>query len=531
LKSVSVSVILADLRKQKAARANFTGRRAVSSRSIITDSPMKIQSRFLAAVLVALCASSHAQDKPAAAPSAEGARENVVKRAETLTEEQIKQSHDVAALSKLAQIYDSQHDLQRFIWALHRMTELMPNSGELRLQLAVAYAKNDDKTNAYDTLIRMQMQGFAYDIAKDPRFEPVHGTKVWDYLVANLQANAKQFGEGKTAFELAKGDHLYDALAWDAKRGQLLVGGAREGKVQLVDTTTGKLSDFITADANNGLFGVDALAVDGAHGKLYVATSATLIFKGFNADNAGKSGISEFDLASGKFLKNYTFAKSDGAHRLSALVVGKDGQVYAADGSRKQLFKLDSGELKVILSNPKLSYISALALSGDGHTLYMADFALGVFGFDLTKGQAFEPSHNSSSLVLGGIVGMHWFDGTLVVVENGMVPKRVMRLQLSADGRSIEGAMPLDAAQPSFDELGAGTVAGDKLYFFSNREDSLYDAQGVLTEADKLEPTRVFASNLRFAWGQKGVGSGLAPLPVDNGTLQKKPKTADADKH
>jgi len=491
---------------------------------------MKIQSPLLAAVLIALCASGYAQDKAAAAASAEAARENIVKRAEAMTEEQIKQSHDVAALSKLAQLYDKQNDMQRFIWTLHRITELMPNSGDLRLQLAMAYAKNDDKTNAYDTLIRMQTQGFAYDIAKDPRFEPIHGTKVWDYVVANLQANAKQFGEGKTAFELAKGDHLYDALAWDAKRSRLLVGGAREGRIQLVDTA-GKLSDFITADANNGLLGIDALAVDGAHGKLYVANSATAIYKGFNAENAGTAGISEFDLASGKFLKNYAFAKSEGAHRLTSLVVGKDGQVYAADGGRKQVFKLDGGALKQIINNPKLTYLSALALSGDGHTLYMADFSLGIFGFDLTKGQAFEPSHNSANLVLGGIVGMYWFDGTLAIVENGMVPKRVMRLQLSADGRSIEGAMPLDAAQPSFDELGSGAVAGDKLYFIANREDALYDARGVLTEADQLEPTRVFASNLRFAWGQKGVGPGLAPLAVDDGTLRKKQKATVGEKH
>ena len=491
---------------------------------------MKIQSRLIAAVIAALCASGYAQDKPAARPSAEAARETLIERAESLTEEQIKQSHDVAALSNLAQLYDAQHDVQRYIWTLRRITELMPNSGDLRLQLAMAYAKNDDKTSAYDTLIRMQMQGFAYDIAKDPRFEPVHGTKVWDYLVANLQVNGKQFGEGKTAFNLAKGDHLYDALAWDAKRGKLLIGGAREGKIQLADAA-GTVTDFIAADANNGLLGIDALAVDGARGKLYAANSATAIYKGFNADNAGKAGIAEFDLASGKFVKNYTFAKNEGAHRLTSLVVGKDGQVYAADGARKQVFKLDGGALKEIINNPKLSFLSALALSGDGHTLYMADFALGIFGFDLAKGQAFEPRYDASNLVLGGIVGMYWFDGTLTVVENGMVPKRVMRLQLSADGRSIEGAMPLDVAQPSFVELGPGAVAGDKLYFFTNREDGLYDARGVLTEADKLEPTRVFVSNLRFAWGQKGVGSGLAPLPVDNGTLTKTPKAAVDEKH
>ena len=493
---------------------------------------MKIQSWIFAGALASSCLAAGAQEKPAAdkAAAAQTVRENTVKRAQALTEEQIKESHDVPALSKLAQLYAAQNDTQRFIWALRRITELMPNSGDLRLQLAMAYAKVDDKSSAYDTLMHMQIQGFGYDIGKDPRFEPIHGTKVWDYLVANLQVNAKQFGEGKPAFELAKGDHLYDALAWDAKRKRFLVGGAREGKVQLADAS-GKLTDFISTDAHNGLWGIDALGVDAAHGKLYVASSATAIYKGFNADNAGQAGIFEFELGSGKFVKKYTFAKPDGAHRLTALAVGKDGQVFAADSARKQVFKLDGGSLKEILSNPKLTSISALALSDDGRTLYLADFALGVFGYDLTKGQAFEPRHNAANLVLGGIVGMHWYDGTLVIVENGMVPKRVMRLQLSADGRNIEGAMPLDAAQPAFEALGPGTVADDKLYFFTNREDALYDSHGVLTQPDKLEPARVFASNLRFAWGEKGVGSALAPLAVDDGSLLKAQENAAAEKH
>jgi hypothetical protein len=494
---------------------------------------MKIQSWVLAGTLACSCLAAGAQEKPAAdnAAAVEAARENTIKRAEALTEEQIKQSHDVANLSKLAQLYNAQNDSERFIWTLHRITELMPNSGDLRLQLAMAFAKKDDKTSAYDTLIRMQMQGFGYDIAKDSRFDLIHGTKVWDYLVANLQANGKPFGEGKIAFELAKGDHLYDAMAWDPKRGQLLVGGAREGKIQLVDGA-GKASDFISADATNGLLGIDAMAVDAAHGKLYVASSATAIYKGFNADNAGQAGVFEFELASGKFVNKYTFAGRGGSHRLNSLVVGKDGQVYAADGARRLVFKVDGGALKEILANPKLTFISALALSGDSRTLYIADFAQGIFGYDLVKSQAFELRYNAANLVLGGIVGMHSYDGTLAIIENGMVPKRVMRLKLSADGRSVEAAMPLDAAQPAFAELGPGAVAGDKLYFFTNLEDGLYDAHGVLTQADKLEPTRVFASNLRFAWDKKGVGSGLAPLSVDDGSLRKKPAgAAEGAKH
>ena len=492
---------------------------------------MKIQSWLLASLLASLCVAASAQEKPAA-PAATSPEDALAQKAEALTETQIEQSHDIPGLTRLAQLYNSRNDMPRFTWALQRVSELMPNSGDLKLQLAMAYAKQDDKTRAYDILVRMQTQGFGYDIAKDPRFDPIHGTKVWDYIVANLQVNAKQFGEGRVAFELPKGDYLFESLAWDAKRGQLLVGSVREGKVHLADDA-GKLTDFIAANADNGLWGVDALGVDAAHGKLYVASTASPQFKGFNADNAGKSGIFEFDLASGKFLHKYTFAQGSGAHALSGLAVGSDGQVYAADGARKQIFKLDDGKLKLIIENPRLTGISGLALSGDGKTLYLADFAQGIFGFDLSKSAAFELAHDPAKLVLGGIDGLNWYDGTLAVIEGGMVPKRVMRLKLSADGRSIASAMPLDVAQPAFAALGQATLAGDKLYFVANRQRGLYDSNGVLTDTDKLEPLRVFRSNLRFAWGQDGVSSGLAPLGVGNaGPAAKAVKPAhDGIKH
>lgn len=489
---------------------------------------MKIQSWLLASLLAPLCSIAFAQDKPAtaAAPPA-----TLANKAEALTQEQIKQSRDLAALTRLAQLYNSQQDMQRFTWVLERVVELVPNSGDLKLQLAMAYAKADDKTRAYDTLMHMQAQGFGYDIGKDPRFEPIHGTRVWDYIVANLQVNAKQFGEGKVAFDLPKGDHLFDALAWDAKRKKFLVGSAREGAIQLADDA-GKLTEFISANAENGLWGVDALGVDATHGNFYVASSASPQFKGFDKDNAGKAGVFEFDLASGKFLHKYILQQG-GVHILSSLVVGKDGQVYAADGARREIYKIDGDALRLLTSNPRLTGISALALSDDGKNLYLTDFSMGIFGFDLTKSAAFEVAYNPSSLVLGGIDALYWYDGNLVAIEGGMVPSRVMRLKLAADGRSIASAMPLDVAQPVFADLGRGTVAGDNLYFIANRQNALYDDNGVLTDAAKLEPVHVFRSNLRFAWGQSGVGSNMAPLEIGKPGDTRKPgvtpvKPADA---
>src|SRR5690348_4833748 len=100
---------------------------------------MKIQSLLLAIAAASACAGAAAQEKPAAdkAAAAAAARDAIVKRAEALSEDQIKKTHDIAALTRLAQIFNAKNDTQRLIWVLQRVGELMPNSGDLKLQLAL----------------------------------------------------------------------------------------------------------------------------------------------------------------------------------------------------------------------------------------------------------------------------------------------------------------------------------------------------------------------------------------------------------
>jgi hypothetical protein len=504
---------------------------AVRFRSnIIVDSSMKTQSWMLAAALALVLGSAAAQEKKASAASAQP---SVAQRAEALTEDQINQSHDITALTKLAQLYGSQNDDKRLAWVLRRVSELTPNSGDLKMQLALVYAKMGDKRNAYDTLMRMQSQGFGYDISKDSRFDPIHGTRVWDYIVANLQVNAKPFGEGTVAFDLPKTDNLMTAFAWDAKRKSLLVGSQREGSIQLVDEK-GKVTGLIKPSAENSLWGVDALGVDAVHGKLYVATSASPRFDGFKADNANKSAVLEFDLASGKFAHKYTLPNDGIGHSFNSMAVSKTGQVYVADSAHREILKVEGNALKPIVQNPKLTNIAAITVTDDGRALYLADYSDGIFGFDLSKGTPFELKYGQGQLVLGGVVGMHWYDGTLVIIEDGMVPKRVMRLKLSADGQSVANAMPLDVSSAAFSALGDGAVAGDNLYFVANRQDDLYDAHGVLTDASQAQPLKVYKSNMRFAWGQVGAMKSAAPIePGKPGTYDKKPGKLPSgdDKH
>ena len=92
------------------------------------------------------------------------------------------------------------------------------------------------------------------------------------------------------------------------------------------------------------------------------------------------------------------------------------------------------------------------------------------------------------------------YDGSLVVIENGMVPQRVMRLKLAQDGRSVDRAMPLDVAQAGVHAADLGAIAGDATVFHRQQPEELYDTYGVLKDAAKLEPVKIFRANLRFAW-------------------------------
>ncbi|WP_157578349.1 hypothetical protein [Rudaea cellulosilytica] len=474
---------------------------------------------LIAAIALAACSKQPdtATTQPASAPAPaaqeqvapaqaqtpeEAAKAEMTKKAVALTQEQIMQSRDPNALSKLGQIYMDAGEPEHFIWTLQRLTQLFPNSGDLRLQLAMAYAGGEQKTETYDTLLHLITQGYYYDIAKDPRFEGAHGTKVWDYIVKTFDDNNKPFGEGKVAFELPKTDSLFESIAWDPKRKQFLVGSVRDGGIYVADGKGG-VKEFIKAEAANGLMAVFGLAVDAAHDRLYAISNGVPHFNHFDAATAGSAGVYEFVLSNGKFVRKAMLPVDDGRHILSSITIDGNGKVYVADGVVQQIYRLDDGALKLVTGNPSLSGIRGLAVSGDGRTLYFADVALGLFGIDLAQGKPFNIAYDPSHLALGGIDGLYWYDGTLIAIQNEMSPKRIMRLRLGNDGHSIVQAQPLDAAQEAFKMPTVGAVSGTDLYFIANSQKALYSDLGVLTDAGKLEPVHVFRTNLLYAWNQK----------------------------
>lgn len=461
--------------------------------------------RLLCCLALFLAASVAMADKPAA--EAPGMRD-----ATTFTEKDINEITSSMVLNRMIAGYKRLDDQERLNWTLARLSALHPDSGDLRMALALNYAAQGNKSKSYDLLLKMKEQGYGADLKDDPRFAKVTGTEAWDYVVQNLQMNLQPFGEGKVAFELAKDDTLFESITWDPKREKFLIGSVRDGQIRIADMK-GKLSKFITPADGSGLWSVYAMAVDPDRDLLYVTSSSSLYFKGFRKEDFNKTGLFKFKLSSGQLISKILMPTDDGTHTLSSIAVSKDGKVYVADGVRNEIYTIEGDALKLVVTNPRLTSIRGMALSDDGNTLYFADYALGIFGADLKAGSGFPLAHDTTTLVLGGIEGLYWYDGTLVAIENGMSPHRVIRLTLSKDGKSVTKMMPIDVANPAFGLPTYGTVVGNDLYFIANSQRNLYGQYGDLKDKDALNAVRIFRSNLRFAWNEKGI-TGSQSVPI-----------------
>ncbi len=416
--------------------------------------------------------------------------------ARTDTEVELGRIQTVAELLDKAAGYEKANDWRRYGYAMKRILELRPHAGNIKVELAAAYAMQDMKQEAFDLLVRMQSTGYAWDLSKDERFANLKGTGLWDYLLQNYAANAKPFGKGKVETTLPAGDLLLESLAWDAKRGKLLAGSVRNGTVSIVDGD--KLTTLVAADAKNGLWGVFDMFADAANDRLWVASSAIPHVKHAAESDYGRAALFAFRLSDGSFVGKYAVPDDGRPHLLTAVTANPRGDVFVADMLTAQVFKQEGDGLRLVVQNPRLATIRAIAATSDNRILYFADHELGLFGLDLTTGRAFDvllPQYFTPY----GIESLYAWKGQLVAVQNAFPPKRVMRLTMSADGHRIERAKAVDAAQPALEQPTRGAMAGDRLLLVANSQKGKYDGEGKPVAGAKLEGTKVWASDLNFA--------------------------------
>jgi hypothetical protein len=143
-------------------------------------------------------------------------------------------------------------------------------------------------------------------------------------------------------------------------------------------------------------------------------------------------------------------------------------------------------EIELFLEDPAFGSPQGLAFSGSEQHLFMADYGTGLFDIDVKTKKVTHLAPLAGATLLG-IDGLYFHQGSLIGVQNGVTPQRVVRLSLSKDLGRVERLEVLEANNPVFLEPTLGVLVKDTFYFIANSQWPLIDDNGKLAADDKLQ--------------------------------------------
>lgn len=359
-------------------------------------------------------------------------------------------------------------DYRAFKNAMFQLHQQRPNNSEYMYQLVLAYALLDEKSEAFNVMLQMQRQGLSYDFTKSPDSQNLQGTQLFDHLNRLMMQAGEPLGNVESELVLKPEMVLPEAIEWDSQREAFLIGTVRDGTITAV-SLDGTHKELLRADDQNGIWGIFGLVVDAKNNRLWASSASSPQFAGFDPVDKGRSALLELDLTSMELIKRYPVPVDGRPHNLGNLVIAPNGDIYVSDSMLPIVYvkKAEETRLKPFYGSPGMVSLRGLAISDDGRNLYVADYEMGIAVIDIENGNPYLLG-TPETLNLGGIDGLIYWQGHLVIIQNGISPQRVMRLALNDNGRAVTTIAPLVVALDIMDFPNYGTVVEDQLYFFAN---------------------------------------------------------------
>ncbi len=357
--------------------------------------------------------------------------------------------------------------LQRLLAELEERRASDPSAGEARYALARFYANSGDHERAL-TLLRELAAIERWDLRPESGdFGPLAENEEFKRLSRTIAARAVAVPPSPVAFELDALDLLPEGIAWDPKRGRLLVGSMHQRAVRWADEKG--VTRELVAPAQDGLLGVLGIEVDAVRDQLWVANSVAPFMRGYQNDMAGKSAVFAFSLEGGATVGRWD-PPADGA-MLNDLTVTGDGAVFVTDSAGGGVLMREAdappGALKPFV--PAETFLGPNGIVGapGDDAIFVCD-AYGLHRVERATGEVRELKPPPGVSTLGGIDGLDRRGRTLVAVQNLFSPGRVWALELDASGRELVGATLLDDNHPELGGPTTGAIAGERFLYLAN---------------------------------------------------------------
>ncbi|HEY0406022.1 MAG TPA: hypothetical protein VGC89_09865 [Pyrinomonadaceae bacterium] len=373
--------------------------------------------------------------------------------------------------------------------------QMRPNHPRLMYNLAIGYALTGQPDEALLWLGRVAAMGLVYAADKDEDFDTIKARSEFKTILKRFEQNKAPLVNSAPAFKVREKGLIPESVAYDPRTETFYLSSVYKRKILSLNRK-GEVTEF--AGERDGLWSVMGMKVDSARRLLWVCTAAHPQMSNYREEENGDTALFKYDLRTGRLISKHMLLHDPKHHWFGDLVINSRGDVFATDSLSPAIYVVRSGkdELELFLEGEPFSSLQGLDFTPDEQRLFVADYAKGIFVVELaTKRCALlAPAPNSTLL---GIDGLYRYKGSLIGVQNGVNPQRLLRLFLSKDFSRVESFETIEANNPLFDEPTLGVLVKDVFYFIANSQWGMIDKRGQLAPADKLKEPLILKIRLR----------------------------------
>jgi len=375
-----------------------------------------------------------------------------------------------------------------------KAAEIIPDHPTLFYNLACMYALAGRKEDALASLGRIAEMGVIMPVEKENDLDSIKDSPGFRLILKQFEASKTPVIRSSTAFTIHEKGLITEGLAYDPVNETFFVSSVHKRKI-LTISKSGEATTF--ASDRDGLFSVLGMSVDAQRRHLWVTTTVFPQMVNFNKEEDGTSAVFKFDLRTSRLLKKYVLSNATRKHALGDLAVQSNGDVFTTDSLSAAVYviRADKDEIELLLEDPGFGSPQGLAFSGDERHLFMADYSTGLFDIDVKTKRVTHFSPIAGATLLG-IDGLYFHKGSLIGVQNGVTPQRIVRVSLNKDLSRADGLEVLEANNPVFLEPTLGVFVKDAFYFIANSQWPLVDENGKLAAEEKLQYPVVLKINL-----------------------------------
>lgn len=360
---------------------------------------------------------------------------------------------------------------------------LIPDHPTLFYNLGAISALQGKKAEAIAYLSRLTEMGLALHPDRDRDFDSIKESAEFKDILKRFESNKAPVINSSTAFTVHEKGLITEGLAYDPVDETFFISSVHKRKILSI-SKSGDVKTFATEA--DGLWSVLGMRVDAKRRLLWVTTSAFTQMENYKKEEDGSSAVFKFDLRTRKLLKKYQLSNAK-KHALGDLTIQSNGDVYTTDSLSAAIYviRAQPDEIELLLEDPGFASPQGLAFSTDERHLFMADYSTGLFDIEVSTKKVAHLGPIAGQTLLG-IDGLYFYKGSLIGVQNGVSPQRVVRIALSKDLRRAEQLRVIEASNPVFLEPTLGVLVNGEFYFIANSQWPLIGEDGKFADETKL---------------------------------------------